>query len=305
MTQRYYQIACRSATGALAAVCVASITLAGCAGANVLNGSTAPSLSTSALNSAATSGSPNQSQPVTSTSGTRPYRPNSVIAGLFGNSLHPPTCMTPAAGSSGNVFMIQRFVKQDLCFSGLSTSVPSNLVITTPGGVQETITLTPLSNGFDEIPIFSVPGQGAEASLGKYSFQITTPIPGTTSASPTPSVMPASGYFIVMPDTRPTAEVGSGSTAGARQVYLPAGSQLSIWFSGYPSFSTVYVSLYGPCAAQKCSWLADLPGVKTDQYGEGTASWAIPSSATASLYPIWIDPAPTCLNPCIAVSVTG
>jgi hypothetical protein len=152
---------------------------------------------------------------------------------------------------------------------------------------------------------FSVPGQGAEASLGKYSFQVTTPIPGTASASPTPGVNPSSGYFIVMPDTQPTAEVGSGSTVRARLVNLSAGSQLYIWFSGYPSFSTVYVSLYGPCAAQECPWLADLPGVRADQYGEGTASWAIPSSAAASLYPIWIDPAPTCLNPCIALSVTG
>jgi len=328
MTQRYYQISCRSAAGALTAVCVASITLAGCAGANVLNGSTAPSLSASAPNSAAasgppnqsqpvtstsgapstqvTSGSPNQSQPVTSTSGTRPYRPNSVIAGLFYNTLYTPPCMTSAAGSSGNVFMIQRFVEQDLCFTGLSASVPSTLVITTPGGVRETMTLTPFSNGSDAVPIFSVPGQGAEASLGKYSFQVTTPSPGTTSASPTPGVMPASGYFIVMPDTQPTADVADVATAGATEVSLQAGSQLSIWFSGYPSFSTVYVSLYGPCAAQTCPWLVDLSGVRTDQYGEGTASWAIPSSAAASEYPIWIDPAPPgCLNPCIAFSVTG
>jgi hypothetical protein len=347
MTQRYYQSACRSATGALAAVCVAGITLAGCTGANVLNGSSAPSLPTGAPDSAATPGSSNQSQLGTSTSGApspqvspesttptqpaRPQRPNSVIALFFGNSLFQQCSITVAAGSSDTVFTIQRFVTQRLCFTGLGTSVPPDLVITTPGGVLEPMTLAGDSFGW-AVVLYSVPGYGAEASLGNYSFQVTTPTPGSASTSPTaglpstsptaglpstsptaglPSTSPTagtvttSGQFIVAPDTRPSASVGSESL-GLQQVSLSAGSQLHIWFSGYPSFSTVYVSLYGPCAGQKCPWLVDLPGVRTDQHGEGTASWAIPPSAAVSQYPIWIDPPPAGIgNPCMALFVTG
>jgi hypothetical protein len=87
---------------------------------------------------------------------------------------------------------------------------------------------------------------------------------------------------------------------------LPAGSQLYVWFSGFPGFSMVYVSLYGPGEARKYPLLVDLPGVRTDQHGEGTASWAIPSGAAVSKYVIWIDPPPAgCLNLCLAFTVTG
>ena len=324
MTQRYYQNTCRSAAGALAAVCVAGITLTSCAGGNALNGHPAPSVSTSAPDSAATSGSPSQTQSVSSAPGTpsqkvtprsssptqpattqpsRPYRPNSVIAGLFNNSLVPPPCVTVAAGSPDTTFTIQRFVARTLCFTGLDTSVPPSLVITTPEGIRETMTLTSDSGAWDGI-LDPVPGQGAEASLGEYSFQVTAPILGSASPSPTASVMTTSGHFTVMPDTEASAEVGSASAVGGRQVSLPVGSQLYVWFSGFPGSSMVYVSLYGPGAAQNYPLLVDLPGVRTDQHGEGTASWAIPSGAVGD-YAIWIDPPPAdSTNPCMAFIVT-
>ena len=212
--------------------------------------------------------------------------------------------MRIAAGSSGTVFTIQRFVEQVLCFTGLDTSVPPSLVVTTPEGIRETLKLTPDSSEWDGI-LISVPGQGPEASLGGYSFEVMTPIPGSASTSPAAGVMTTSGHFTVMPDAQPSAEVGGASMAGARQVLLPAGSQLYLWFSGFPGFSMVYVSLYGPSASRKYPLLVDLPGVRTDQNGEGTASWAIPSSAAVSEYAIWIDPPPAgSPNPCMAFTVT-
>jgi hypothetical protein len=177
-------------------------------------------------------------------------------------------------------------------------------MVTTPEGIRETMTLTFDSGEWDGI-LIPVPGQGAEASLGEYNFQVTTSIPGSASISPTAGVITTSGHFTVMPDTQPSAEVGGASMVRARQVFLPVGSQLYVWFSGFPSFSMVYVSLYGPGAEQKYPLLVDLPGVRTDQYGEGTASWAIPSGATVSEYAIWIDPPPVdCTNPCMAFTIT-
>lgn len=176
------------------------------------------------------------------------------------------------------------------------------------------MTLTYNSGAWNYV-LIPVPGYGAEASLGEYSFQVTTPIPGSASASPTVGVMTTSGHFTVMPDKRPSAEVGDASVVGGNQVFLPAGSQLYIWFSGFPGFSMVYVSLYGPGtgqpgqygpgAAQEYPLLVDLPGVRTDQYGEGTASWAIPSGTTVSKYVIWIDPPPAGLpNLCMGFTIT-
>jgi hypothetical protein len=81
--------------------------------------------------------------------------------------------MKVAAGSSGTVFTIQRFVEQVLCFTGLDTSVPPSFVITTPVGIRETRTLSPDSSEWDGI-LIPVPGQGPEASLGEYSFQVTS-----------------------------------------------------------------------------------------------------------------------------------
>lgn len=212
--------------------------------------------------------------------------------------------MTVAAGSSDTVFTVQRFVERVLCFTGLDTSVPPSLVVTTPENTRETVTLTSDSGEWDGV-LISVPGQGAEANLGEYSFQVTTPIPGSTSTSPTAGVMTTSGHFTVVPGAQPSAEVGGASTVGAKQVFLPAGSQLYVWFSGFPGFSMVYVSLYGPGASRNYPLLVDLPGVRTDQHGEGTVSWAIPSGAAVSKYAIWIDPPPTaCHNPCMAFTVT-
>lgn len=334
MAHRSYQNACKPVAGALVAACVASITLASCAGGNALNGHPAPSLSANALDSTAspTSPGPTQStastpgtspqtvtprssssgptQPTASTPGTssqpatRPYRPNSVIGGLFNSSLMPPPCVTVAAGSSDTVFTVQRFVARPLCFTGLDTFVPPSLMVTTPEGIRETVPLMYDSGAWDDV-LLPVPGHGAEASLGEYSFQVTTPIPGSASASPTVGVMTTSGHFTVMPDKQPSAEVGDASVVGGRQVFLPAGSQLYIWFSGFPTFSMVYVSLYGPGAAQKYPLLVDLPGVRTDRYGEGTASWTIPSGATVSDYFIWIDPPPAGPpNPCLGFTIT-
>jgi hypothetical protein len=213
--------------------------------------------------------------------------------------------VTVAAGSSDTVFTIQRFVARALCFTGLDTSAPPSLVVTTPEGIRETMTLMSDSGEWDDI-LIPVPGQGAEAGLGEYSFQVMTPIPGSASTSPTAGVMTTSGRFIVVPATEPSAEVGGTSTVGAKQVSLSAGSQLYVWFSGFPGFSTVYVSLYGPSAAGTYPLLMDLPGVRTDQHGEGTASWAIPSGAAMSEYVIWIDPPPAgSPNPCMAFTVTG
>jgi hypothetical protein len=333
MNQPYYQNTCRTVAGALVAACVASITLASCAGGNALNGHPAPSLSTSAPDSTATPKSPGQTQSTTSTPGTssqntpgtasqeltprsssptqpatpqssRPYRPSSVIGGLFSSSLHPPLCVMVPAGSSDTVFTIERFVAQALCFTGLDTTVPPSLVVTTPEGIRETMALTSDSGEWDGT-LIPVPGKGAEASLGEYRFQVMTPIPGNASASPTAGVMTTSGHFTVMPDTQPSAEVGGASMVESRQVFLPAGSQLYIWFSGFPGFSVVYVSLYGPGAAREYPLLVDLPGVRTDQYGEGTASWTIPSGTTVSDYVIWIDPPPAGYrNPCMAFTIT-
>jgi hypothetical protein len=98
----------------------------------------------------------------TATQQARPYRPNSVLGVLFPNTLHPPECVPVAAGSSDTNFTIQTFVERPLCFRGLSTSVPSTLMITTPEGVRETMTLTSFYSIWDGI-LFPVPGQGLEA----------------------------------------------------------------------------------------------------------------------------------------------
>ena len=218
--------------------------------------------------------------------------------------MHPPPCVTVAAGSSDTVFTVQRFVARALCFTGLGTFAPPSLIVTTPEGIRVTMTLTFDSGAWDGV-LFPVPGYGAEASLGEYSFQVTTPIPGSASASPTVGVMTTSGHFTVIPDTRPGAGVGGASAVGGNPVFLAVGSQLYIWFSGFPGFSMVYVSLYGPGVAQEYPLLVDLPGVRTDQYGEGTASWTIPSGATVSEYVIWIDPPPAGLpNPCMGFTIT-
>jgi hypothetical protein len=243
-------------------------------------------------------------QPATSQS-YRPYRPNSVIGRLFNNTLHPPLCVPVAAGSSDTAFAIQRFVARALCFTGLDTSVSPSIVITTPEGSEESVTLTPNSREWD-YPLIPVPGQGAEASLGEYSFRVTTPIPGAASASPTAGFVNTTGQFTVMPESQPAAEVGDSAVPEGNHVFLPAGSQLYIWFSGFTSFSIVYVSLYGPGpgAAREYPLLADLPAVKTDPYGEGTVTWAIPPDAAPSEYLIWVDPPPTgCPNPCMGFTV--
>jgi hypothetical protein len=98
--------------------------------------------------------------------------------------------------------------------------------------------------------------------------------------------------------------MGSDPLTASQNPIAAAGSQLHIWFSGFPSSSLVYVSLYGPGAAGTYPLLTDLPALKTDQNGEGDASWTVPPSAAGAKYAVWIDPAPTgCVNPCTAFSV--
>jgi hypothetical protein len=179
-------------------------------------------------------------------------------------------------------------------------------VITTPKGDREAVTLT--SNGGEwDYTLIPAPGQGAEASLGEYSFRVTTSIPGDASASPTAGFINTTGNFTVLPDNQPTAEVGDAISVDSDDVFLSTGSQLYIWFSGFPSLSMIYVSLYGPGPgpAREYPLLTDLPVVKTDPYGEGAAKWVIPPDATVSKYLIWVDPMPAgCPNPCLGFTVT-
>lgn len=347
MVYRHYRHARRSAARALGAVCVATTTLAGCAGSNVLNGHTAPTLSgnasaaaspsSSVLGSAATSGSgtsgfgtqtpqvatgsgtqaqqvttgsPTQTQPST-TPPSRPYRPNSVILRIFPPNVSP-LCVWVAAGGSAPGFKIQWLVEQPLCFTGLDASAQSSLVVMTPEGAPEPVSLTwvPRTRIW-EASLFPVPGQGAEATLGDYAFRMTTTIPGSGSSGPAVGVINTSGRFTVIPATQPRAEVVSASLAGGTEISLPVGSQLSVRFADFPSLSMVYVSLYGPGPspgqAGYAPLLTDLPGVQADQYGEGVAIWDIPSGATAGRYGIWIDPRPAgCTsNPCMAFDITA
>lgn len=168
-------------------------------------------------------------------------------------------------------------------------------MVTTPEGTQETMALSPRDPqaGTWDFLILPLPGQDPEANLGEYTFQVTTAISGSGSASPTAGAMTTSGRFTVIPAAQPSADVGTASTADSREVFLPVSSQLHIWFSGYPGFSMVYVSLYGPGAAQGYPLLADLPALSLDQNGEGSLIWAIPSGAVMGRYAIWIDPLPT------------
>ena len=325
---RRYQHACRSAVGVLAAVWAMTAVLAGCAGGDTLNGHPAPSLSMNTPGPPTTSGPDSQDQSATtqpsssagtastlagtasSSAGTalRPYRPNSVIAGLFKSTYLKP-CVYVAAGSSGTAITIDRLVTQEICFTGLGVSAAPSIVVTTPGGTREMMTLTsaePRSSVWDWL-VLSVPGRGPEASLGEYTFRVITAIPGTASSTPTgasPSIttgpptrfMATSGSFTVIPAAQPSAEVSNAP--------LPEGSQLQIGFSDFPSFSMVYVSLYGPGVAGRYPLLVDLPGLRTDQYGEGVALWTVPPGSAAGTYAVWIDPPPAgCQNPCTSFSI--
>jgi hypothetical protein len=335
MTYRSYQQTRRSAVGVLAAVFAVTATLVGCAGGSALNGHPAPTLSGSALESASRSASSSgsagaapgsQSRHGTTTPGTqprqattrpgiqsqsastqpsRPYRPTSVVLGLFQTSAGVP-CTTVAGGSSDTVFTIERFVKRLLCFTGLDASAPPNIIVTTPEGTRETMALSTqnLQAGTWEFLILPLPGQGAEANLGEYTFQVTTAISGSGSASPTTGVMTTSGRFTVIPARQPGADVGTASMADPKEVFLPLSSRLRIWFSGYPAFSMVYVSLYGPGATQGYPLLADLPALSLDRNGEGELIWVIPSGAVMGRYAIWIDPPPTGrTNLCMAFDI--
>ena len=323
----------RPVMGTIAMVWMMTATLAGCS-AGALSGHAAPLLSTlsagapgptsgagTGAGSATAPGPGGQIQPAT-TQPSRPYRPDSVLLGLFRSNLTSPTCVVVAAGSSGTDFTLHRFVERGLCFTGLDTLALPSIVITTPDGATETMPLQSPGSGAWEYVLFPVPGRGAEADLGEYAFQVTTAIAGTGSASPSPTTSPApggpgpsitttptagvvttSGHFTVIPAAQPSVAVGNDALTAGPDAVVSAGSQLHIWFSGFPSFSLVYVSLYGPGpgAAGRYPLLADLPAVKTDQYGEGDAPWAVPPVAAAARYAVWIDPQPAgCTNPCAA-----
>jgi hypothetical protein len=251
---------------------------------------------------------------------SRPYRPNSVILGAFRSSFISPTCVIVAAGSSGTVFTLPRFVERGLCFIGLNPLTPPSIQITTPDGTLETMPLQGTAFGGWDYFLLPVPGQGAEASLGEYTFQVTTAIAGAGSpggsltaspapspsitASPAASVVLTSGHFTVVPATQPSVAIGSDPLTARQQAVVPAGSQLHIWFSGFPSRSLVYASLYGPGAAGTYPLLTDLPGLKTDQYGEADATWTVPSGAAGATYAVWVDPTPAgVVNPCLSFTV--
>jgi hypothetical protein len=320
---------------ALAAVAMMTVTLAGCS-AGALNGHSAPTfsaLSAGASGSAAPAasgsrlatapGSGGRTQSAT-TQPSRPPRPDSVLLGPFKSTLFPQPCATVATGSSDTVFTFPRLVKQGLCFAGLQTPVPPSIIITTPDGTRETMPLLISRTDLWMYVVDPVPGQGPEASLGEYAFQVTTTIAGTGSSnaslttspsaggpspsittSPAASVVTTSGHFTVIPATEPSVAVGSDPLTAGQQASVSAGGQLHIWFSGFPSFSLVWVSLYGPGAALNYPWLADLPVVKTDQHGEGDATWTVPPGAATAWYAVWTDPPlADCSNLCAAFSVT-
>lgn len=330
---RRYQHACRSPMGVLAAAWAMTAVLAGCAG-SALNGHPAPSLSTNSPSSPTTSGPGTQGPPVTtqqsnpastasrlaSTASTpagnasRPSRPNSVIATFFESSYVKP-CIPVEAGSQDATIQLKRLVKQKICFMDLGVSTAPSLVVTTPAGAREVITLTPGSPGSGDWVwlVQSVPGLGLEASLGQYTFRMITAVPSSTptgasasvTTSPPPRFIVTSGNLTIIPVTQPSAEVSSDPQL--------AGDQLQIGLSGFPAFSMVYVSLYGPGASdgQGASamypLLVDLPGLRTDQHAEGAALWTVPSGTADGRYAIWIDPLPAACknNPCISFTVTS
>lgn len=304
-----------------ATVLMMAAALAGCS-ANALNGHAAPALSPAA--SGPGSAAPGSGGQPATTPSSRPYRPNSVVLGLFKSNYYSPGCVAVTAGSSGTAFTLQRFVARGLCFIGLNALTPPSIQITTPDGTLETVPLLNAgSDGWDYV-LLPVPGQGAEASLGDYTFHVTTAIAGTggsgaspaapapspssatsPATSPAASVVTTSGHFTVIAATQPSVAVGSDPLAAGQQADVSAGSQLHIWFSGFPSFSLVYASLYGPGAAGNYPLLADLPGLRTDQYGEADATWMVPSGTAAARYAVWISPTPAGgINPCLAFTVT-
>ncbi len=152
-------------------------------------------------------------------------------------------------------------------------------------------------------PLLSVPGGGPEASLGVYAFQVTAVTAGSgsgapsspassPSAGPSPSVtsgppatsVTTSGHVTVVRAAEPSAVVGSDSRLPSREGYLAAGSRLTIWFSGFPGLTTIYVSLYGPGVAMEYPLLTDLPSLRTDGNGEGDAVWPVPAGTAAGRF---------------------
>jgi hypothetical protein len=223
-------------------------------------------------------------------------------------------CIPVEAGSQDATIQLKRLVTQKICFMDLGVSAAPSIVVMTPTGTREVMTLTPGSPGSGEWVwlVQSVPGLGLEASLGQYTFRMITAVPSSTPtvASPTVTTSPpprfnvTSGNLTIVPAAQPSAEVSSDPQL--------AGDQLQIGLAGFPGFSMVYVSLYGPGASdgQGASamypLLVDLPGLTTDQYGEGVALWTVPSGTAAGRYAIWIDPLPSACknNPCISFTVS-
>jgi hypothetical protein len=180
-----------------------------------------------------------------------------------------------------------------------------------------------------QLMVYSVPGWGPEANLGEYSFQVTTPMPAAgDSSAPPESAPPAqtgassspaatsppvaasspagdvttSGHFTVVTAAEPS--VSLSEVTSLRKASLPEGGQLEIWLSGFPSFSMVYVSLYGPGGPTTYPLLTDLPGVHTDQNGEGVVRWTIPAGTAVGTYAIWIYPPPSgCKSACFTFQV--
>jgi hypothetical protein len=340
--KRTYQGWCRTAAGRTA-VAAAIAVLAGCSAGGSLNGHPASTLSTggpaatsspggpaatasTGIHGSATASGHGSGQGSTATANQRPrQRPNSVSRVFTVTPIGGP-CMKVEAGSASTTFTVERLTFQTVCFIDLNVSEPPTIEVTTPDGTQETPMLaeTGATPGEWDWMIHSVPGQGPEASLGEYAFRVTTAASGasgsntatiasqtTTSASSgiSPSIAtdsPASeiaisGHFTVIPAASPAVDLSS--------YRLSAGSQLQIAFSGFPGSSVLYVTVYGPGTSPGTPaiypLLADLPGLTTDQNGEGVTYWAVPSGTVVGQYPIWFDPPPAgCHNPCISLYIT-
>jgi hypothetical protein len=299
----------------------------------------------SGVHGSVTASGPSSPQGPTATANPRPrQRPNSVSR-LFTTTPIGAPCKTVDAGST-STFTVQRLTFQSLCFTGLNVSIPPSIVVVTPSGMQETAMLAEagIEPGEWDWVIHSLPGQGPEASLGEYAFRVITAVSGATGSSTTGSsttgssttgssttgssttspeqqtttspdsgVSPStitsppsseiaiSGHFTVVPAASPMADLSPS--------LLSAGSQLQIAFSGFPSASIVYVTVYGPGvgtgAATTYPLLADVPGLTTDQNGEAVTRWTVPSGTAVGRYAFWFDPPLAgCRNPCGNLSIT-
>jgi hypothetical protein len=321
----------RSTVGTTAVAATITV-LTSCTVGGNLNGHPASTLSTGGSRSTLPTGahgsataSGHGQQGPTATANPRPrQRPNSVSRFFTITPVRGP-CKTIEAGSN-STFTVQRLTFQSVCFTGLNVSIPPSIEVVTPGGTQEAPMLAEAGAqpGEWDWTIYSLPGQGSEASLGEYSFRVITAVSGasgssTTSPDQQTSTSPGSGFgssattsssssgvaisghFTVVPAASPTVDLSPAN--------LSVGEQLQIALSGFTGSSIVYVTVFGPGAPSGTGTtyplLADIPGMTTDQNGEVVAHWTVPSGTPVGKYAFWFDPPPAgCPNPCGNLSIT-